>query len=98
MSKKSSIFAADLGIVPTATIKYYRVMKQDCIFKVDGGKGIYRVCQRTTRGGYIMFAVMKGRRLGLPVSVFEKAGDAISAANNAAYEDCKDIHKLVYTL
>ena len=73
-------------------------MKKECIFKVDGGKGIYRVCQRTTTGGYIMFAVYKGRRLALPVSVFEKAGDAIEAAYKAAYEDCKDIHKLLYRL
>lgn len=73
-------------------------MKKECIFKVDGGNGIYRVCQRTIAGGYVMFAVYKGRRLALPVSVFEKAGDAISAAYNAAYHDCKDIHKLLYTL
>ena len=33
MSKKSSTFVADLGIVPTATIKYNRVMERDCIFK-----------------------------------------------------------------
>lgn len=73
-------------------------MKKICIFKVDGGKGIYRVCQKTTVGGYIMFAVFKGRRLALPVSVFEEASRAILAAYNAAYEDCKDIHKLIYTL
>lgn len=73
-------------------------MTIECIFKVDGGHGIYRVCQRTTARGYIMFAVYKGRRLALPVSVFERAGDAISAAYNAAYQDCKDIHKLCYAL
>lgn len=73
-------------------------MKKECIFRVDGGKGIYRVYEQTTRGGYLMFAVYKGRRLALPVSVFETAGVAISAAYNAAYQDCKDIHKLFYTL
>lgn len=73
-------------------------MKGECIFKVDGGKGIYRVCQRTTRGGYIMFAVMKGRRLGLPVSVFKTAGAAITAATDAAHKDCKEIYELIYTL
>lgn len=38
ISKKSSTFVADLGIVPTATIKYYRVMKKECVFKcqIDG--------------------------------------------------------------
>ena len=98
MSKKSSIFASDLGLVPSATNKYNRVMKKACIFRVDGGKGIYRVYEQTTRGGYVMFAVYKGRRLALPVSVFEKAGDAITAAYHAAYQDCKDINKLMYKL
>lgn len=73
-------------------------MKKSCIFKVDGGHGIYRVCQKTTDCGYIIFAVYKGRRLALPVSVFETAALAISAAYKAAYEDCKDINKLIYTL
>lgn len=73
-------------------------MKKECIFKVDGGRGIYRVCQRTAKGGYVMFVVMKGRRLGLPVSVFGTAGDAITAAYNAAYQDCKDILHLSYRL
>lgn len=73
-------------------------MNEVCIFKVNGGRGIYRVCQRTTRGGYITFAVKKERRLALPVSVFWKVSDAINAAYNAAYEDCKDINKLIYML
>ena len=73
-------------------------MKQECIFRVDGGKGLYKVCPRTIRGGYVMFAVMKGRRLGLPVSVFTKASDAITAAITAAYQDCSDIYKLIYPL
>lgn len=98
MSKKSCTFAVDLGIVPTVTIKYNRVMTKECIFRVDGGKGIYRVCQKTTVGGYILFTVYKGRKLALPISVYEKASEAIQAANNAAYQDCKDIHKLIYTL
>lgn len=43
MSKKSSIFVADLGIVPTTTIKYYRVMEKRCVFKCCINGKWYRV-------------------------------------------------------
>ena len=73
-------------------------MNGRCIYKVDGGNGLYRVCEYTTDCGYIMFKVLKGRRLALPVSIFEGAKRAIEAANKAAYEDCKGENKLIYTL
>lgn len=36
-------FAADLGIVPSATIKYYRVMKRECVFKIEVEGWLWRV-------------------------------------------------------
>ena len=35
MSKKSSTFVPDLGIVPDQTIKTIRVMKKECVFRAQ---------------------------------------------------------------
>ena len=64
MSKKSSIFVADLGMVPSATIKYYRVMERVCIFKALKGNEwwyLYRYPNaRASRG--CVYRVYCGRR------------------------------------
>lgn len=64
MSKKSSIFAADLGIVPTATIKNNRVMKKECIFKACKGNEwwyLYRYPNEKASRGCI-YRIYNGRK------------------------------------
>lgn len=73
-------------------------MESKCIYKVDGGKGIYRVCKQTLKGGCVVFAVLKDRRFALPVSTFDKAILAIAVANRAAYKDYQEINNLIHTL
>lgn len=45
ISKKSSIFAADLGIVPSTTIKYNRVMTRKCVFRIEIEGSLWRVTE-----------------------------------------------------
>lgn len=69
ISKKSSIFAAELGIVPSATIKYNRVMKKEILCKVSADGVIYRlerVCW-TGRGGGYTYRVYRARKRAVEI-------------------------------
>lgn len=64
MSKKSSTFVEDLGIVPAITIKNNRVMKKDCIFKACKGNEwwyLYRYPNEKAARGCI-YRVYCGRK------------------------------------
>ena len=45
MSKKSSTFVSDLGIVPSATITNNRDMNETCIFRVQFAGDMWRVME-----------------------------------------------------
>lgn len=64
ISKKSSIFAEDLGIVPTATNKHYRVMSYEkVIFRTEGAnRGLVQVVKHDD-GKSIYYKVMRGRKM-----------------------------------
>lgn len=64
ISKKSSIFAEDLGIVPTATNKHNRVMRYDkVIFRAEGAnRGLVQVVKHDD-GKSIYYKVMRGRKM-----------------------------------
>lgn len=81
MSKKSSTFVADLGIVPTTTNKYNRVMKKECIFKAWGGHCWLRVLAIKKRPELpVIYRVMMDRCLLDGVNEFEQKGTAIDKA------------------
>lgn len=64
MSKKSSTFVSDLGIVPTATINNIRDMKK-CIFKCQNGKmivGVYTDQQKWSMHGEPIYRVYHNRK------------------------------------
>ena len=88
MSKKSSIFAVDLGIVPTATIKYYRVMEKVEICKVQIGAEIYKVNQLMNNDVALdEYRVMHGRRIAKGGSWFNNRLAAIQFMLRVAFED-----------
>lgn len=62
ISKKSSTFAADLGIVPSATIKYNRVMEKVEILKVDCKPRKVRIYRVDMENGNCLFMVYEGRK------------------------------------
>ena len=63
MSKKSSTFVAGLGIVPTITNKYNRVMNEKTICKMQFGGKIYRIVERGEIGGrWHDYRIMCGRK------------------------------------
>lgn len=66
MSKKSSTFVADLGIVPAITNKYNESMEKECIFRCQRNGRTYRVIavpnEKTSRG-MMYFAYIGRRRL-----------------------------------
>ena len=66
MSKKSSTFVADLGIVPTATIKYNRVMKRKNTLNALGKKE-RKLVLPLGRKKVIVYAVVAGKGIGLGI-------------------------------
>ena len=88
MSKKMLIFAADLGIVPTITIQYYRVMEKVEICKLSIGGEIYRVIQGCEDGiTKELYRVMKGRRIAKGGSFFACKRSAIQFMLRFAFDD-----------
>ena len=88
ISKKSSTFASDLGIVPTATIKYNRVMEKLEICKVQIGAEIYKVNQFVDNDVPIeAYRVMHGRRIAKGGSWFNSRLAAIQFMLRIAFED-----------
>lgn len=65
MSKKSSTFVPDLGIVLSATIKSLRVMTRECIFKVEYKGRLWRViaCPINPDGTMFDYRIESNRRL-----------------------------------
>ena len=65
MSKKSSTFVADLGIVPSATIKTNRVMKKECVFRVEVEGSLWRVVKypKKTLDGAHLYKIEHNRRV-----------------------------------
>ena len=88
MSKKSSTFVADLGIVPIRTIKHIRVMDKVEICKVVIGNENYRVNQLCNNGITVNeFRVMHGRRIAKGGSWFNNQLAAIQFMLRIAFED-----------
>lgn len=88
MSKKSSTFAADLGIVPTTTIKTNRVMEKVEVCKVTIGNEIYKVNQLCKEGVMLEeYRVMHGRRIVKGGSWFNSRLLAIQFMLRTAFED-----------
>ena len=78
MSKKSSTFVADLGIVPSATIKYSRVMEKLMICSLKYGDVIYKVNELVDEDGNGHgFRVMKGRCIAKGGAFFNSERAAI---------------------
>jgi hypothetical protein len=65
MSKKSSTFVADLGIVQTTTNKNNRVMKETCIFRVQYFGEMWRVLRGMDEdeAGRHQYRIMHNRRV-----------------------------------
>lgn len=80
--KKNSIFAPDLGIVPSMIFKYLRVMNKECFFKVSAGDDIYRVEERRTSAGKLFYVVMNRRKMVEYPCVY----DSVWAATLRAHE------------
>lgn len=88
MSKKSSTFVADLGIVPDQTIKTLRVMDKVEICKVQIGAEIYKVNQVVNNDVPIeKYRVMHGRRIAKGGSWFNNRLAAIQFMLRIAFED-----------
>lgn len=80
MSKKSSIFAVDLGIVPSSTFNYILVMKRECIWKCEISTTYFSVyCVPPHRGSNdVRFQVYMGRKwIG---GDYERVEDAVRVA------------------
>ena len=82
ISKKSSTFASDLGIVPTTTIKYIRVMKKECIFKCYAQGEWWYVYGIDYGILGVRYRIYKGRKWFAHVT-FETMPHAICGAVNA---------------
>ena len=88
ISKKSSIFAADLGTVSDRTIKTNRVMEKVEICKVTIGNDIYKVNQLSNEGVLLEeYRVMHGRRIAKGGSWFNNRLAAIQFMLRIAFED-----------
>ena len=88
ISKKNSTFASDLGIVPTATIKYNRVMEKLEICKVQIGTEIYKVNQFVNNDLPLEeYRVMHGRRIAKGGSWFNNRLAAIQFMLRVAFDD-----------
>lgn len=89
MSKKSSTFASDLGIVPTTTNKYNRVMNDKTICKMQFGGKIYRIVEREEIGGrWREYRLMCGRKRIEGVCDF--------STSRAAYDVFEDIMRNMF--
>ena len=58
-------FAADLGIVPSITIKHLRDMKKRCVFRIGLGGSIWRVVEYTQKNenGAYLYRIVHNRRV-----------------------------------
>lgn len=84
MSKKSSTFASDMGIVPATTVKKNRVMNDKTICKMQFGDKIYRIVEREEIGGrWREYRLMCGRKRMEGVCDFSTI--------RAAYDEFEDI-------
>ena len=65
MSKKSSTFVADLGIVPSTTKNNNRVMKEKCIFRVQFAGDMWRVMESLEKdvAGRYQYRIIHKRRV-----------------------------------
>lgn len=78
MSKKSSIFAPDLGIVPSITLKKGNNMEKVTICSLKYGEVIYKVNELVDESGMEHgFRVMKGRNIAKGGSFFNSERSAI---------------------
>ena len=88
MSKKSSTFVADLGIVPVITNKHRRSMDKVEICKVQIGTEIYKVNQMCNEGVMLEeYRVMHGRRIAKGGSWFNNRLAAVQFMLRIAFED-----------
>lgn len=88
MSKKSSIFASDFGIVQDQTIKTLRVMEKVEICKVQIGAEIYKVNQLANNDVLLdEYRVMHGRRIAKGGSWFNNRQEAIEFMLRIAFDD-----------
>ena len=64
ISKKSSTFVADLGIVPDRTIKYNRVMERRCVLRIEIEGSLWRVTEEKHPliTGMYVYRIMNKRR------------------------------------
>ena len=92
ISKKSSIFASGLGIVPAVTLKYLEFMKERCIFRACGGKKMCRVVVRYDSANNPFFVVYHGRKLAPFVSKWCTLVDAVRYAKRIAVRDMFDLN------
>lgn len=80
MSKKSSIFAVDLGIVPSSTFNYILVMKRVCIWKCKISTtsfGVYRVTPFSGSNNVCFRVYMGHKWIG---GDYERVEDALRVA------------------
>lgn len=88
MSKKSSTFVPDLGIVPSATIKSLRVMTKVLIFKCEGAnRGFVHVVKFMPEGGDVYYRVMRNRRNIGRYPVYSNLDTAIAFAVSVSRDD-----------
>lgn len=88
ISKKSSTFVADLGIVPSVTLIYNRFMDKVEICKVVIGDETYRVNQLMNNEVLLdEYRVMHGRRIAKGGSWFNNRLAAIQFMLRVAFED-----------
>lgn len=81
ISKKSSIFAPDLGIVPTITLKKGKDMTNECVWKCQTGKVIVKVIKVNNdwRFKCTVYRVYIGRKWWCRMT-YEQVEHALSAA------------------
>lgn len=64
ISKKSSIFAPELGIVPSITLKQIKDMNKKCIFRCQSNGVVFRVIQEpfSEEVDCVRYVVYEGRK------------------------------------
>lgn len=88
ISKKSSTFVADLGIVPAITYKHFINMEKIEICKVQIGAEIYKVNQLVNNDIALdEYRVMHGRRIEKGGSWFNNRVAAIQFMLRVAFDD-----------
>lgn len=98
ISKKSSIFAPDLGIVPTITLKKGKDMKELCIFKAWGGKNMHRVCVRKNEDGGFYYVYYIGRKLAPTIAKWAMVNDAVNSAITGARLEMEKVFEYRFEL